>query len=108
MAGESWCITIAPGATQASFVPDVYTPPGTEPKVNLQAQLGDIVSWANKTQQEHELWQTGGGQLTETIDAGGSSTPGYVVALPDNEQTGTIAYYCSIHPSETGTIDVVA
>lgn len=107
MAGESWSITIVPGETHATFIPDVYTPPGTTPAVNLQAQVGDLVSWNNQTAQEHEIWQTGGGQLTRQIDAGGSSTPGYIVALTGTAKTGTIDYYCSIHEGEKGAIDVV-
>jgi hypothetical protein len=107
MAGESWSITIVPGATGATFVPDVYTPPGKTASIGLQAQVGDLVSWNNQTSQEHEIWQTGGGQLTRQIDPGSSSQPGYIVALTGTATTGSIDYYCSIHPTETGTIDVV-
>ena len=107
MAGQSWSITIQAGPEQASFVPDVYVPPGTPPKANLQAQVGDLVSWNNQTQQEHEIWQTGAGRLTEQINPFRSSTPGYIVALGDNQKKGSIQYYCAIHPTETGTIDVV-
>jgi plastocyanin len=107
MAGQSWSITIQPGLAQASFVPDVFVPADKTPKVNLQAQVGDLVSWNNQTQQEHEIWQTGAGRLTEQINPFQSSTPGYIVALADDKKTGSIAYYCAIHPGETGTIDVV-
>jgi len=105
MAGNVWSITIVPGTECASFVPDVYVPPGTEPNIALQAQVNDLVSWNNQTGQEHEIWETGGGQLTQQIDPWTSSTPGYCV-------TGTadtpIDYYCSIHPEEKGSITVIA
>jgi plastocyanin len=107
MAGESWSITIVPGAERASFVPDVYTPPGKTVSIALQAQIGDCVSWNNQTNQEHEIWEQGGGQLSEQIDPFRSSTPGYIVALT-GKAPGTVNYYCSIHPEETGSIDVIS
>ena len=107
MAGQSWTITIRPGPEGASFVPDVYVPPGETPSPHLQAQLGDQVSWNNQTQQEHEIW-VGNFRLTEQIAPGGSSTPGYIVFLAGGVKTGTIDYHCGIHTSEKGIIDVVA
>jgi plastocyanin len=105
MAGNVWSIMIVEGTACASFVPDVYVPAGTEPTVELQAQVSDLVSWNNQTGQEHEIWETGGGQLSGQIDPWTSSTPGYIVA----GTAGTpIHYYCSIHPEETGSITVVA
>jgi plastocyanin len=110
MAGNVWSIVIVPGAECASFVPDVYVPAGTEPKTALQAQVNDMVSWNNQTEQEHEIWQTSGGQvtqLTQQIDPGMSSTPGYIVTGTAGT-AGTIEYYCSIHDGETGSIDVIS
>lgn len=105
MAGNVWSILIVPGTTFASFVPDVYVPPGTTPSAELQAQVSDMVSWNNQTGQEHEIWLTGGGRITDQIDPGAPSKPGYMV-------TGTVGkktfYYCSIHPEETGAIQVIA
>jgi hypothetical protein len=105
MAGNAWTITIVTGTEFASFVPDVYTPPGTEPRTALQAQANDLVSWNNQTPQEHEIWQTGGGQLTRQIDAGRSSAPAYIVA---GTAPATIEYYCAIHTDEIGKIEVIA
>jgi plastocyanin len=102
MAGQGWSITIVAGTPYASFVPDVY---GSPPA--LQAQVGDNVSWNNQTDQEHQIYQTGGGKITEVIAGHASSTPAYTVALPGGATTGTIDYYCNFHPEEKGTINVV-
>lgn len=107
MAGQAWSITIVPGTNGASFVPDVYIPPDQTKPVALQAGNGDLISWNNQTDQEHEIWQTGGDRITEPIAPRQSSFPAYVIALPNNETTGAVSYYCSYHPEETGTIDVV-
>jgi len=107
MAGQSWSIMIIAGSPTASFIPDVYTPPNKTASTALQAQVGDLVSWANKTEQEHEIWETGGGKLTDTIPPHQPSTPGTIVALSGGATTGTLDYYCSIHPTEKGTINVV-
>jgi hypothetical protein len=107
MAGNVWSILIVPGTTSASFVPDVYVPPGTPPSTALQAEVNDLVSWNNQTGQEHEIWQTGGAQITQQIDPGTSSTPGYIVAGTAGTPS-TIDYYCSIHPEETGSIAVIS
>lgn len=104
MAGNLWSITIVSGSSYASFVPDVYCPPDKTPPTALQAQAGDNVSWNNQTKQEHEIWQTGGDRITQQIDPGQSSTPAYVVG---GTAPTTVEYYCSIHPEEKGTIDVI-
>ena len=107
MAGNVWSILIVPGTTLASFVPDVYVPPDQPARTELQAQVNDMVSWNNQTSQEHEIWQTGGGRITEQIEPGTSTTPGNIVTGTPGT-TGTIDYYCSIHPEETGSIAVIS
>ena len=92
MAGQTWPITIVAGTPYASFVPDVY---GSPPA--LQAQIGDVVSWNNQTDQEHQIYQTGGGQLTDPIAPRKPSYPGYTVALPGGATTGTMTPSAS-HP----------
>jgi plastocyanin len=122
MAGQNWSITIT--GCPASFDPDVY---GTEPGQPLEAQLGDLVSWNNQTDEPHQIWLTDENgepvepaqKLTDEIEQYTPSFPGYVPQVtdirpevPEEEQattkTGTIYYYCSIHPEEQGQITVVA
>jgi plastocyanin len=107
MAGNVWSILIVPGTALASFVPDVYVAPDQPVPPDLQAQVNDMVSWNNQTGQEHEIWETGGGRITEQIDPGMSSTPGYIVTGTAGTAS-TIHYYCSIHPEETGSIAVIS
>jgi plastocyanin len=108
MAGNAWSITIVAGEDEASFVPDVYVPPGTASPASLQAQVSDMVSWNNQTDQEHEIWQRNATppdtQITSQIDAHTSSSPAYIVG---GTAPGTVDYYCSIHPTEKGSIDVI-
>lgn len=105
MAGNVWSIRIVPGSECASFVPDVYVPPGTTAPTALQAQATDVVSWNNQTTEEHEIWQTGGSQLTNRIPAGQSSSPACPVT---GTAPTTMEYYCKLHEGETGTIDVIS
>lgn len=113
MAGNVWSIMIVPGAELASFVPDVYVPPGTKRKPALQAEVSDMVSWNNQTGQEHEIWQKGDGvttsdtKVTEQIEPWTSSTPAYIVPGTAGV-AATINYYCAIHTDETGSIDVIS
>lgn len=104
MAGNLWSIMIVSGSPYASFVPDVYCPPGQTPPTALQAQVGDNVSWNNQTGQEHEIWQTGGDRITQQIDPGRSSQPAFIVG---GTAPTIVEYYCSIHPDEKGTINVI-
>ena len=105
MAGQSWSINIVAGSP--AFVPDVY--PGNQ--TSLQAQQGDLVSWNNQTAEMHQPWQTDESyqqpqaQLTGVIMPHESSD-GY--AVPNGTPPFTIYYRCNIHPSEHGTIEVVA
>lgn len=118
MAGQVWSIQIVPGTKCASFVPDVYSP---EPTSVLQAQLADLVSWNNQTDQQHWIWLTDETYspqrpLTDAIPPFHSSQPGYVIQQTDvfpatttpPPPPQTVYYYCSIHPDEHGTINVVA
>lgn len=104
MAGQSWTINIVSGTP--AFVPDVY--PGN--LTSLKAQQGDLVCWNNQTNQLHQPWETDSSyqnptsQLTPVIDPHKSSES---YAISQSAPT-TIYYYCSIHPNEHGTIEVVA
>jgi hypothetical protein len=107
--GNTWSITIVAGEPYASFVPDVYS---EEPVTALKAENGDLVSWNNQTDKEHQPWltdsdyvQQGTSGITDVIPEWGSSTPFYVIT----QSAGTTVYYhCAIHPDEHGTIDVTA
>ena len=104
MSGQNWSIMITTGG----FVVDAFG----QSRSALQAQNGDVISWNNQTDQQHQPWQTDssynptGPQLSNVIDAWKSSTPGYVPATASTPST--IYYYCKNHPSEHGTIVVVA
>lgn len=108
---QAWSIKIVPGSELASFVPDVYIPPGTDSSGALRAQAGDEVSWNNQTSEEHQPWLADAefkpvkgdtNALTGLITPWDSSTPGYLVPA------ATIHYCCALHPDEHGTIEVVA
>lgn len=107
---QAWSIKIVPGETCASFVPDVYVPPGAATSA-LRAQAGDQVSWNNQTADEHQPWladdqfkpvEGNANALTGVIGPWDSSSPGYLVPA------ATINYCCILHPDEHGTIEVVA
>jgi hypothetical protein len=118
MPGQSWSIKIVPGDTCAVFVPDVYAPTGTAEERPLQAQLGDLVSWNNQTNDRHEIWLTNAeyepqSAITDPIEPWDSSYPGYVPQQADitppvpPDTTQTIYYYCRMHNDEHGQITVV-
>ena len=116
MADQSIKIVPSNSGSGAAFQPDLQ---GYLPGDPLPAQQTDIVSWNNTTDDTHQPWPTdsnynphsdavvlprgGPNYMADPIPAGLSSTPAYIVA-----QTGTIYYYCKLHPtitSERGTID---
>jgi len=118
MTNQYWSIIIS-GSVPCSFVPDVYTEDGIPP-TSLLARIGDLVSWNNQTDDEHEIWITNESyapqtQATDRIRAWEPST-GYVVAQSDISPPTTTApppdqtiyYYCSVHTEEHGTITVVS
>lgn len=119
MAGQTWSINIVQGNTGASFVPDVYGANPDNP-APLQAQLNDIVSWSNQTDEDHQLWITNSSYhplrvLTNRIPAHQSSSPAYITRQQDAYQASppppaatTIYYCCAMHPDEYGTIDLVS
>jgi hypothetical protein len=129
MAGQTWTVTIVAG-TPNIFIPDVYNPnPDPEPPTSSQPLLasnGDVVSWDNETEEEHDLALTdvtyqvltpvaslvgpiAAGKpsdqfyLTQTADA--SPTPPATVVFPV-----TIYYACTVtgHENERGTIQLTA
>ena len=110
-------VSVAGGAAFQSRVPNAI--PG-----ELQAQIGDIVSWGNATTDTHQPWPTQGNTangvpaavpdpvlfFSQPIAANASSTPQFVVpgALttpPKTLAAGSVIYYCcKNHPTERGKI----
>ena len=103
MAGQSWSINIVPSGGSVALNPDVW---GVQPGSPLQAQVGDIVSWNNQTDDAHQISVSG-----ETLNVGPwRSTTGYVIQNPQkNKPPYTITYTCSAGAgSVKGTINVIA
>ena len=103
MAGQSWCINIVPSGDTVAFNADVY---GTEPGSPLQAEVGDLVSWANETDSDRTITVSG-----ETFDVRAwSSTDAYQIQNTDGTPTPyTITYTCTAgSATATGQIDVIA
>jgi hypothetical protein len=103
MAGQSWSINIEPSGDGVSLNPDVY---GALPGTPLQAEVGDLVSWNNQTDDDHQISVSG-----ETLDAKAwKSTTAYQVQVP----TGTVfpyplKYTCSTKQGDqNGLINVTA
>lgn len=112
-----WAIDIIPSGTGAAFRPKL---PNAKPGDPLYAQANDIVTWGNRTLDEHQPWPTVGnlpsgapvpkpatgnppGYLCDPIPPNDSSRPQFVV-------TGNVGdvfnYCCRNHPTERGQIIV--
>ena len=66
----------------------------------VEAKVGQKITWTNDDAAAHTVTATSGGDLDSGTLAQGASfsfTP---------EKAGTIAYFCEIHPSMVGTIEV--
>jgi hypothetical protein len=115
MSGQNWSITIT-GAGPAQFTPDLM---GAKPGDPLQAGNADIISWNNRTPNQHQPVALGPDgkplspddakkamlYLSDVIEGNRSSRPGYVTtALPTGVRT--INYICAFHPNERGVIQV--
>lgn len=104
---QTWPVTIN-GKNPASFDPDVF---GTNPGEPLKAQMGDLVCWNNQTADQHQIQvrKKDGSAIftTKMLEKFKSSSPGYCLQKGDDENTGTIKYYCTQHANESGEITVV-
>jgi plastocyanin len=69
--------------------------PGT-----VKVKAGDTIEWTNDDAAPHTVTAKSGGDLDSGTMAQGASFE-FTAAQP-----GTIAYFCAIHPSMTGTIEV--
>lgn len=111
-----WSIKIMDGENPgdpAEFVPQLQ-PGGPQ---GLLAQVGDLVSWNNRTDEIHEPWPTDdkfkplplkdippGGHMSDEINPRKSSRPSWVVIQP---ATGSTIYYCcKLHRKERGIITI--
>ena len=66
----------------------------------VEAQVGQKITWVNEDDAPHNAVAQGGGDLkTDTFEKDGSDS--YTV-----EEAGTIEYICTVHPEMTGTITV--
>jgi hypothetical protein len=111
-----WSIKISVVAGNPAFVPDLID---AQPGTPLVAQVDDLVTWNNTTDQSHWPWPTDssfnplpdaqvsvqlGNYLSDSIPPGRSSRPSYDVNMP---ATGSTIYYCcKHHPQMHGTITV--
>jgi hypothetical protein len=118
MAFQDWSIMIVSSGGTVQFQPDV---PGCKPGQPLQAGNSDLISWNNRTGQNHWPWaidpstdepfptaqaaKDASLYLSDEVEAWQSSTPAF--PTPSSGST-TINYICKLHPDETGQIDVSA
>lgn len=66
----------------------------------IKAKVGEKITWTNDDAAPHTVTAKSGGELDSGTIAQGASfsfTP---------SKAGTISYFCEIHPSMVGTIDV--
>jgi hypothetical protein len=119
-----WSIKIINTPNGAAFVPDLFgaqpgSPVGSQPGSPLAAQVDDLVTWNNTTDQPHWPWPTdqnfkplpdsqvsvqAGNYLSDQIPPNRSSRPSYDVNMP---ATGNTIYYCcKLNPQMRGTITV--
>jgi hypothetical protein len=118
MSGQDWSIQIVPAETggDAAFVPDIA---GAKPGDPLLAGSSDLISWNNRTADEHQPWPADHtyaplsdglvkaqpqNLLSNAIPAWTPSTPAFTT--PIQASTLTINYICKIHPQERGQIIV--
>ncbi len=115
-----WSVRIVPVDASQPAGPAQFNAPGQPPNTPLIAQDGDIVTWNNTTDTEHQPWPTDEnynplpvkkndvGYMSDPIPARDSSTPAYPVTLADPAKAQTFYYYCAKHPqnvSERSAID---
>jgi plastocyanin len=84
----------APAATSAAIEGFAFAPEA------IEAKVGQKITWTNDDAAPHTVTAKSGGELDSGTLAQGASfsfTP---------ETAGTIEYFCTIHPSMVGTIEV--
>lgn len=92
----TWRINIRPNPQPSS--PAIYQPQ------QVQAEVGDQIIWSNDDNVPHFPTPAGRGyQFMPNQIAAHSTSPAFAPGT-----AGTINYFCSLHPSETGTIVVTS
>ena len=106
--GEQESTPAAAASTPAAAKAKAKAPAGTSVAIKgfafapqaIKAKVGEKITWTNDDAAPHTVTAKSGGQLDSGTIAQGASfsfTP---------EKAGTISYFCEIHPSMTGTIEV--
>jgi hypothetical protein len=125
MSGQDWSITIVSlDGGGAAFQPDLM---GAKPGDPLKAGNADLISWNNRTSNEHQPWMADAqyqplpddqvignpaNYLSDPIPPWQSSTPAYLTAIATDasgnpiKPATTIYYICKNHPDEHGQIIV--
>jgi plastocyanin len=66
----------------------------------VEVQVGDEVTWTNEDSAPHTATADDGSFDTDILDKGKSGTIAF-------EEAGTFPYFCEIHPTMHGTVEVV-
>lgn len=67
----------------------------------LKIRAGDQVTWSNADPSPHQITLVGGGRRSQVMLQGQKATLQF-------DAEGNIAYYCGLHPTMKGTIEVAA
>ena len=84
----------APAGSSVAIKGFAFAPP------SIKANVGEKITWTNDDAAPHTVTAKSGGELDSGTIAQGASfsfTP---------TKAGTISYFCEIHPSMVGTIEV--
>ncbi|HXH90716.1 MAG TPA: hypothetical protein VNN25_03975, partial [Thermoanaerobaculia bacterium] len=136
MSGQDWSITIVsldnegdPSKPSAAFQPDLM---GAKPGDPLKAGNADLISWNNRTSNEHQPWAANaqyqplpesqivkidangnpGNYLSDPIPPWQPSSPAFTTYIPTDANGNPITnpvivyYVCKFHPDEQGQIIV--
>jgi hypothetical protein len=107
-----WSVKIVPVDPTKPAGSARFDSPGQPAGTPLIAQNGDVVTWNNTTDAEHQPWPTDAnydplpsgpnqaGYMSDPIPAGDSSTPAYPVTLTDPAKPQVFYYYCKNHPRD--------
>lgn len=66
----------------------------------IEVEVGDSVTWTNEDSAPHTATADDGSFDTGTLDKGKPGTVSF-------EEAGTFPYFCEIHPTMHGTVEVV-
>jgi hypothetical protein len=107
-----WSVKIVPVDPKKPAGSARFDSPGHAPGTPLIAEDGDVVTWNNTTDAEHQPWPTDANYnplpsgpnlplyMSDPIPARDSSTPSYPVTLDDATKPQVFYYYCKHHPND--------